>query len=163
MKVLTVFGTRPEAIKLAPVIKELALHAPDIEIRVCVTGQHREMLNQVLDCFEIRPDHHLDLMRPSQSPLWLAGSILLKLEAIMSAERPDWVLVQGDTTSTAAGAMAGFYAGARVAHVEAGLRTYDLAQPFPEEGNRRITGSIASLHLAPTVRARDNLLAEGEV
>ena len=160
MKILVVFGTRPEAVKLAPVIKTLLRGAPDIECRVCVTGQHRELVSEVLNCFEINPDYNFDLLSDGQTLPRLTASILLMLEPIILAEHPSWLLVQGDTTSALAGALAGFYGGIRVAHVEAGLRTYDLTQPFPEEGNRRVIGSIASLHLVHSTRAQRNLLAE---
>ncbi len=160
MKVLVVFGTRPEAVKLAPVIKALLRRKSDIECRVWLTGQHRELVNQVLECFGIQPHENFGLMSEGQTPTRLAASILVRLEPVISSERPDWIVVQGDTTSALAGALAGFYGAVPVAHVEAGLRTYDLAQPFPEEGNRRMIGSIASLHLAPTARARRNLLEE---
>ncbi len=160
LHVLSVIGTRPEAIKMAPVVKELERHAPGITSRVCVTGQHRDMLDQVLDLFAIVPDHDLNLMRKGQSLTGVAALVLSKLEPILAAERPDWVLVQGDTTTAAAASIAAAYAGVNVAHVEAGLRTYDKAQPFPEEINRLITTSVANLHFAPTERARANLLRE---
>lgn len=161
IKVLSVFGTRPEGIKMAPVVRELAKHPERITSRVCVTAQHRQMLDQVLDLFEIRPDYDLDVMQESQSPTQVAANVLSHLEAILKAERPDWVLVQGDTTTVAAAALAAYYARVRVGHVEAGLRTFDKWQPFPEEVNRRVAGVIADLHFAPTARSRQNLLAEG--
>ncbi|HUW13271.1 MAG TPA: UDP-N-acetylglucosamine 2-epimerase (non-hydrolyzing) [Anaerolineae bacterium] len=161
MKVLAVFGTRPEAIKLAPVIRELQSQVSRTVCRVCVTAQHREMLQQVLDLFRIVPDHDLNLMEDNQSPTQVAGAVLNRLEPILQDERPDWVLVQGDTTTVVSASLAAFYARAKVGHVEAGLRTYDKWHPFPEEINRRVTGAIADLHLAPTQRARSNLLAEG--
>ena len=160
MKVLSVFGTRPEAIKMAPVVQELQRHADRIISRVCVTAQHRQMLDQVLDLFGIAPDYDMDIMQESQSPTQVAAAVLSKLEPILQTERPDWVLVQGDTTTVAAASMAAFYAQARVGHVEAGLRTLDKHQPFPEEINRRVAGVIADLHFAPTAWARDNLLRE---
>lgn len=160
MKVLSVFGTRPEAIKMAPVVQELQRHADRIISRVCVTAQHRQMLDQVLDLFGIAPDYDLDIMQESQSPTQVAAAVLSKLEPILQTERPDWVLVQGDTTTVAAASMAAFYAQARVGHVEAGLRTLDKHQPFPEEINRRVAGVVADLHFAPTAWARDNLLRE---
>ena len=160
LKVLTVFGTRPEAVKLGPVIHELARHPDRIVSRVCVTAQHRDMLDQVLRIFQIQPDHDLDVMQDNQSPTQVAAAVLARLEPVLRAERPDWVLVQGDTTTVAAAALAAFYRRARVGHVEAGLRTGDRWQPFPEEINRRIAGVIADRHFSPTTRARDNLLRE---
>ena len=160
MKVLVVFGTRPEAIKLAPVIIEIRKH-PEIKCLVCVTAQHRQMLDQVLSIFGITPEFDLNIMQDSQSPTQVAAAVLAKLEPILEAERPDWVLVQGDTTTVAATALAAFYARAKVGHVEAGLRTNDKWQPFPEEINRRVAGVVADLHFAPTQWARQNLLIEG--
>lgn len=160
VKVLVVFGTRPEAIKLAPIIDELS-NRPDVSQRVCVTGQHRQMLDQVLDTFAIRPDYDLDLMTKSQSPTRIGAAALAKLEPILESERPNWVLVQGDTTTAAATALAAFYQKIRVAHVEAGLRTGDKWQPFPEEVNRRIVGVVADRHFCPTPAAKRNLLREG--
>jgi len=159
MRVLSVFGTRPEAIKMAPVVLELGRRA-GITSRVCVTGQHRQMLDEVLDLFAIVPDYDLDVMRPGQSPTAVAAEILRRLEPVLVDERPDWVLVQGDTTTAATGALAAFYSGARVAHVEAGLRSHEQRSPFPEEVNRRIAGITADVHFAPTEAARDNLLRE---
>jgi UDP-N-acetylglucosamine 2-epimerase (non-hydrolysing) len=160
LKVLTVFGTRPEAVKLGPVIHELARHPDRITSRVCVTAQHRDMLDQVLDIFGIQPDHDLNVMQDNQTPTQVASVVLARLEPILQTERPDWVLVQGDTTTVAVAALAAFYARARVGHVEAGLRTGDRWQPFPEEINRRVAGVIADRHFAPTQRSRDNLLRE---
>jgi UDP-N-acetylglucosamine 2-epimerase (non-hydrolysing) len=160
MRVLSVFGTRPEAIKMAPVVLELERRL-EVTSRVCVTGQHREMLDEVVELFGIRPDYDLDVMRPGQSPTAVAGEILRRLEPVLAEERPDWVLVQGDTTTAAAAALAAFYSGASVAHVEAGLRSHEPREPFPEEVNRRIAGVIADLHFAPTAGARHNLLREG--
>ena len=157
---LTVFGTRPEAVKLAPVIRELARHSAQVTSRVCVTAQHRDMLDQVLRVFGIEPDYDLDIMQDNQTPTQVAASVLARMEAILRDERPDWVLVQGDTTTVAAAALAAFYARCRVGHVEAGLRTGDRWQPFPEEINRRVAGVIADRHFAPTTRAFDNLLRE---
>lgn len=162
MRVMTVFGTRPEAIKMAPIIHRLREVAGPEAALVCVTGQHREMLAQALSYFGIVPDHDLDVMRHHQSPLSVASEVLRRLEPILVAERPDWVLVQGDTTSAMAASLAAAYLGLRVGHVEAGLRTGDNRQPFPEEINRRITGVVADLHFAPTERARANLVREGE-
>ena len=159
MRVLSVFGTRPEAVKMAPVVLRLA-QTPGIESRVCVTAQHRQMLDQVLQAFQIHPDDDLDLMQPDQSLNQLSAAIFSHLDPILAAFQPDWVLVQGDTTTVMAAAMAAFYRRARVGHIEAGLRTYDRWQPFPEEINRRVAGAVADLHFAPTEHARRNLLAE---
>lgn len=161
LRVLSIFGTRPEAIKMAPVVRELERYPGEILSRVCVTAQHRELLDEVLGLFGIRPDHDLDVMRPGQSPTSVAAAILRGLEPVLAVERPDWVLVQGDTTTAAIGSIAAFYAGARVAHVEAGLRSHDPREPFPEELNRRIAAVAADLHLAPTGGAAGNLLSEG--
>src|SRR5712691_2430456 len=160
LKVLTVFGTRPEAVKLGPVILELAKHADRIDSRVCVTAQHRDMLDQVLRVFGIQPDYDLDIMQDNQTPTQVAAAVLARLEPILVKEQPDWVLVQGDTTTVAAAALAAHYARAQVGHVEAGLRTGDRWQPFPEEINRRVAGVIADRHFAPTAHSRDNLLRE---
>jgi UDP-N-acetylglucosamine 2-epimerase (non-hydrolysing) len=159
MRILSIFGTRPEAIKMAPVVLELGRRS-GVTSRICVTAQHRHMLDEVLDLFGIVPDHDLDVMRPGQSPTAVAAEILRRLEPVLADERPDWVLVQGDTTTAATGALAAFYAGARIAHVEAGLRSHEPRSPFPEEVNRRIAGVIADLHFAPTMTARENLLRE---
>jgi UDP-N-acetylglucosamine 2-epimerase (non-hydrolysing) len=162
LKILTVFGTRPEAIKLAPIIAELGRRAVEcgLESRVCVTAQHREMLDQVLQIFGIVPDYDLDLMKDGQSLTEVASAVLSGLEPILEREKPDWVLVQGDTTTVVAASLAAFYAGVRLGHVEAGLRTHDKWQPFPEEINRRLTGVMADFHFAPTAGARLNLLRE---
>ncbi|MFZ3236124.1 MAG: UDP-N-acetylglucosamine 2-epimerase (non-hydrolyzing) [Stellaceae bacterium] len=160
MKLLFVFGTRPEAIKLAPVIRELA-GRPDFDCRICATGQHREILAQFLELFELRPDWNLDVMRPDQDLAYLTGAVLAGVSGVLAAWRPDRVIVQGDTTSTFAGALAAFYHHIPVAHVEAGLRTGDIYAPWPEEVNRLLVGRIADLHFAPTARARDALLREG--
>jgi UDP-N-acetylglucosamine 2-epimerase (non-hydrolysing) len=160
LKVLTVFGTRPEAVKLGPVIRELARFPEQIESRVCVTAQHRDMLDQVLDIFEITPEYDLDVMQHDQTPTRVAASVLTRLEPVLQTEQPDWVLVQGDTTTVMAAAIAAFYAKTKVGHVEAGLRTGDRWQPFPEEINRRIAGVIADRHFAPTERSKANLLRE---
>ncbi|NWH08025.1 MAG: UDP-N-acetylglucosamine 2-epimerase (non-hydrolyzing) [Alphaproteobacteria bacterium] len=161
MRVLTIFGTRPEAIKLAPVIKELAAHEGLIASRVCVTGQHRQILDQVLDLFSIKPDIDLDTMRPGQDLTGIMVSALLGLKDVLRAERPDIVLVQGDTATCFAAALSAYYEQIPVGHVEAGLRTGDLYSPFPEEGNRVMTARLARWHFAPTEEARRNLLAEG--
>ena len=161
IKVLSVFGTRPEAIKMAPVLAELERHPDHIISRVCVTGQHREMLDQVLDLFGITPDHDLDVMTDGQSPTTAAATIMAALEPVLAAERPDWVLVQGDTTTVVAASLAAFYARIRVGHVEAGLRTFDDHNPFPEEMNRKLSSLMADLHFCPTESAQENLVFEG--
>jgi UDP-N-acetylglucosamine 2-epimerase (non-hydrolysing) len=161
LKVLSIFGTRPEAIKMAPVVRELGRHAAQVDSLVCVTAQHREMLDQVLRLFALTPNFDLNVMADSQTPTQVASTVLRQLEPILQAERPDWVLVQGDTTTVMAAALAAFYARVRVGHVEAGLRTGDKWRPFPEEINRRVAGVAADLHFAPTAWARDNLLREG--
>ena len=161
MKILSIFGTRPEAIKMAPVIRELAKYPNRIASKVCVTAQHREMLDQVLDLFDITPDYDLDLMQKGQSPTQVASLVLAQLEPILQKEQPDWVLVQGDTTTVMAAAVAAFYARVKVGHIEAGLRTHDKWQPFPEEINRMIAGVTADLHFAPTESSKSNLLQEG--
>lgn len=161
IKVLTIFGTRPEAIKLAPVIRELERHKESFISRVCVTAQHREMLDPFLELFRIRPDYDLDIMRPNQSLFDVTTRALSGLRDILERERPDLVLVQGDTTTAFAAALAAFYLRVKIAHVEAGLRTEDKYNPFPEEINRRLITHLADLHFAPTERARANLLREG--
>jgi UDP-N-acetylglucosamine 2-epimerase (non-hydrolysing) len=160
MKTLTVIGTRPEAIKLAPVIRELE-RREGVESVVCVTAQHREMLDGVLGLFGITPAHDLDVMADNQTPSEVAAAVLARLDPILAKEQPDWVIVQGDTTTTAAAALCAFYRRVNVAHVEAGLRTFDKWRPFPEEVNRRVATLTADLHLAPTARAKQNLLDEG--
>ncbi len=146
---------------MAPVIKMLEQHPGHVVSRVCVTAQHRQMLDQVLSLFDIAPDHDLDVMQDNQSPARVAAAVLNGLEPVLQSEQPDWVLVQGDTTTVAAASLAAFYSRVKVGHVEAGLRTWDKRQPFPEEINRRVAGAIADLHFAPTAWARDNLLREG--
>ncbi|MCX8103042.1 MAG: UDP-N-acetylglucosamine 2-epimerase (non-hydrolyzing) [Candidatus Bipolaricaulota bacterium] len=160
MKTLTVFGTRPEAIKLAPVLKELQKF-PEITSRVCVTAQHREMLDQVLPIFEIRPDYDLNLMRPNQSLYQVTADTLVALASVIQRERPDVVITQGDTTTAFVASLAAFYAQIKIARVEAGLRTYNKYSPFPEEINRLLADQLADFHFAPTERARQNLLREG--
>src|SRR5579871_4858367 len=135
--------------------------APSLDVKVCVTAQHRAMLDQVLECFQIRPDFDLDLMTPGQTLAQITARVISALDPLLASEAPDMAVVQGDTTTTMAGAMAAFYRRIAVAHVEAGLRTWDLAQPFPEEMNRLVTGRLAALHFAPTSGARRNLLTEG--
>jgi UDP-N-acetylglucosamine 2-epimerase (non-hydrolysing) len=159
--ILSIFGTRPEAIKLAPVIRELARNSGECISKVCVTAQHREMLDQVLSLFEIVPDYDLNLMAANQTPTQVAAAALTGLEPVLREVKPDWVVVQGDTTTVAAAAFGAFMARVRVAHVEAGLRTRDKWSPFPEEINRRVAGVCADLHFAPTDLAARNLLAEG--
>lgn len=159
-KILVIFGTRPEAVKMAPVIQCLK-STSGVTTRVCVTAQHREMLDQVLNLFHITPDIDLDLMRPNQALSSLTAQILTSLDPVLDEEKPDWVLVQGDTTTVMTASLAAFYRGIKVGHVEAGLRTGDKRQPFPEEINRRMTSVLADLHFAPTDISRDNLLREG--
>ena len=157
VKILTVFGTRPEAIKMAPVIHALRKR---VDVKVCVTGQHRQMLDQVLTLFEITPDYDLDIMKPGQDLFNVTSKVLLGIKKILQSVNPDIVLVHGDTTTSMAVAMAAFYLRIPVGHVEAGLRTYDINSPFPEEFNRQLTSIITELHFAPTEIARQNLLDE---
>jgi UDP-N-acetylglucosamine 2-epimerase (non-hydrolysing) len=157
---LVVFGTRPEAIKLCPLIRELQSRE-EFAVRICVTAQHRAMLDQVLEAFQVKPDYDLDIMRQNQTLSGLTARILEALEPVLTGAAPDMVIVQGDTTTTLAGALAGFYHRIPVAHVEAGLRTGDPTHPFPEEMNRVLTDRLAQLHFAPTARAAANLAAEG--
>jgi UDP-N-acetylglucosamine 2-epimerase (non-hydrolysing) len=159
MKILTVFGTRPEAIKMAPLIHALVDH-PHFESSVCVTAQHREMLDQVLQIFEIRPDIDLNLMRPGQDLFDVTSGVLQGMKQVLQQVQPDALLVHGDTTTALATAIAGFYAGAAVGHVEAGLRTYNLQAPYPEEFNRQVVSRVARWHFAPTEQSRQNLLFE---
>ena len=158
MKILIIFGTRPESIKMAPLVLRLRL---DFEVKVCVTGQHREMLDQVLKLFQIIPDYDLNLMKPNQNLSNLTGEVLNGVTNILQQEEFEWVLVQGDTTTTMARTMASFYQKVPVGHVEAGLRTFNLNSPFPEELNRQVTSKIARLHFAPTAESEQNLLKEG--
>lgn len=157
--VMCVFGTRPEAIKMAPVVRALK-QDPTLRVHVCVTAQHRQMLDQVLSLFEIVPDFDLDIMKAGQTLADITSTILTKLTPILVAEKPDLVLVHGDTTTTLAAALCAYYQRIDVGHVEAGLRTGDVYSPWPEEVNRRVTGTFAKFHFAPTVSARDNLLKE---
>lgn len=159
-KILIVFGTRPEAIKMAPVVKAFKKAKDDFETKVCVTAQHREMLDQVLTFFDIVPDYDLNLMKPNQNLFSLTGDILNGLKPVLDEFKPDVVLVHGDTTTSTSAALAAFYAGAKVGHVEAGLRTHNKLAPFPEELNRQLTGRIADYHFAPTEKSRQNLLNE---
>ena len=159
LRVLTIFGTRPEAIKMAPVVRQLE-RTPGVEALVCVTAQHREMLDQVLDLFGVIPDIDLDLMSPGQSLAELTARVFTHLDPVLRDLKPDWVLVQGDTTTVMAAALLAYYHRIKVGHVEAGLRTGDKFQPFPEEINRRVAGVVADVHFAPTEWARGNLLRE---
>jgi UDP-N-acetylglucosamine 2-epimerase (non-hydrolysing) len=160
IKVLTVIGTRPEAVKLAPVIRELQ-STPQIESLICVTAQHREMLDQVLQVFGITPEFDLNLMRPNQTLAELTAAVFTHLDPLLKEINPDWVFVQGDTTTVMAASMNAFYRQIKVGHVEAGLRTFDKWQPFPEEINRKVAGTIADLHFAPTLLNKTNLMNEG--
>ena len=157
VKILAVFGTRPEAIKMAPVIRALS---DKFDVKICVTAQHRQMLDQVLELFEIVPDYDLDIMQPGQDLFDITSNVLSGVKKVLQAESPDIVLVHGDTTTSMATAMAAFYLKIPVGHVEAGLRTYNINSPFPEEFNRQITSRIATLHFAPTKISRQNLLDE---
>jgi UDP-N-acetylglucosamine 2-epimerase (non-hydrolysing) len=160
-KVLFIFGTRPEAIKLCPVVLELKLHQELFDTRVCVTAQHRGLLDQVLGAFEVTPDHDLDVMLPGQTLFQSTSRILSALEPVLDEEKPDMVLVQGDTTTTFCGALAGFYKHVAVGHVEAGLRTWDMKQPFPEEMNRVLATRLTALHFPPTEQSAANLRRDG--
>jgi UDP-N-acetylglucosamine 2-epimerase (non-hydrolysing) len=161
LKVLIVFGTRPEAIKMAPVVKGFQAASDLFDTVICVTAQHREMLDQVLRLFEIEPHYDLNVMKPNQDLYDVTCSVLAGLKPVMAKEQPDLVLVHGDTTTTLAASLAAYYARAAVGHVEAGLRTGNKFAPFPEEINRKLTGAVADLHFAPTETSRDNLLLEG--
>ena len=159
-KIITIFGTRPEAIKMAPLVKELEKRE-EIDSKVCVTAQHREMLDQVLNLFNIKPDFDLNIMKTKQTLTGITNKVLEGLEEVFAEEKPDMILVHGDTTTTFAGALAAFYQQVKVGHVEAGLRTFNKYFPFPEEMNRKLTGSLADLHFAPTMGSKNNLLREG--
>lgn len=159
-KALIIFGTRPEAIKMAPVVHAFLNNHQLFETKVCVTAQHREMLDQVLSFFSIRPDFDLDLMKPNQNLYELTANIITGFKPVLEEFKPDYVFVHGDTTTTMAASIAGFYSGAKICHVEAGLRTYNKLAPFPEEMNRQIAGRIADLHFSPTEQAKRNLLKE---
>ena len=159
-KNLIVFGTRPEAIKMAPLVKEFLKHQDTFNTKVCITAQHREMLDQVLSFFEITPDYDLDLMKPNQNLYTLTADIITNLKPVLEDFQPDYVYVHGDTTTTMATSIAAFYSGAKVCHVEAGLRTFNKRSPFPEEINRSVTGSICDYHFAPTETSKQNLLNE---
>ncbi|MCZ2101944.1 MAG: UDP-N-acetylglucosamine 2-epimerase (non-hydrolyzing) [Chitinophagales bacterium] len=162
IKNLIIFGTRPEAIKMAPLVQEFLKYPDQFETKVCITAQHREMLDQVLTFFGIHPDYDLNLMRPNQNLYNLTSDILLGLKPVLEDFDPDFVYVHGDTTTTMAASLAGFYHGAKVCHIEAGLRTYNLQSPFPEEMNRQVTTVLAHYHFAPTSTSKDNLLKEGK-
>ncbi len=159
LRVLSIFGTRPEAVKMAPVVQELA-RTPGIEALVCVTAQHRQMLDQVLNLFNITPDVDLNLMQPDQNLANLTADIFIHLDPVLADLKPDWILVQGDTTTVIAASLAAFYRHIHIGHVEAGLRTHDKWQPFPEEINRRLASVLADIHFAPTEWTRQNLLQE---
>ncbi|RZQ68280.1 UDP-N-acetylglucosamine 2-epimerase (non-hydrolyzing) [Porphyromonas gingivalis] len=160
-KVMLVFGTRPEAIKMAPLVKEFQARANEFDTIVCVTGQHREMLKQVLELFDIKPDYDLEIMKEGQDLYDVTTRVLLGMREVLKKTKPDVVLVHGDTTTSTAAALAAFYQQIPVGHVEAGLRTHNIYSPWPEEMNRQLTGRMASYHFAPTELSRDNLLAEG--
>lgn len=161
-KNLIIFGTRPEAIKMAPLVKEFQKHPETFETKVCITAQHREMLDQVLTFFDINPDFDLDLMKPNQNLYTLTADIITSLKPIFEEFNPDFVYVHGDTTTTMASSIAAFYSGAEVCHVEAGLRTFNLKSPFPEEMNRSVTGVLANRHFAPTETSKRNLIRENK-
>jgi UDP-N-acetylglucosamine 2-epimerase (non-hydrolysing) len=161
IRTLFLFGTRPEAIKLCPVLRHLQASPADFDVKVCVTAQHRQMLDRVLHAFQVTPDVDLDLMLPGQTLFQSSSRMLTALEPVFRDLKPDLAIVQGDTTTTLCGALAAFYSRVPIAHVEAGLRTWDMAQPFPEEMNRVLTGRLADLHFAATPWAQDNLIREG--
>lgn len=161
IKVMTIFGTRPEAIKMAPIVKELKSRK-EIECIVCVTAQHRQMLDQVLHVFDIKPDYDLDIMKQGQTLSDITSRVLQGLEEVIKKERPDIILVHGDTTTTLAGAMAAFYNQVKIGHVEAGLRTWNIQSPFPEEANRQMVDCITDFYFAPTEKSKENLLKEGK-
>lgn len=158
-KILIIFGTRPEAIKMAPLVKAFQKET-SFETKVCVTAQHRQMLDQVLNFFDIQPDFDLNLMKPNQNLYTITADIIVGLKSVLEDFKPGFVFVHGDTTTTMAASIAGFYSGAKVCHIEAGLRTFDKYAPFPEEINRQVTGRIADLHFAPTETSKENLLKE---
>ena len=158
---MLVFGTRPEAIKMAPLVKEFQKHTDTFLTQVCVTGQHREMLDQVLHIFDIQPDYDLNIMRPGQDLYDITARVLTGMREVLKEAQPDVVLVHGDTTTSTAAALAAFYQQIPVGHVEAGLRTHNIYSPWPEEMNRQITGRIATYDFAPTPLSRQNLLDEG--
>ena len=159
-KILVVFGTRPEAIKMAPLLKEIYNHPDKLEVILCVTGQHREMLHQVLDIFNLVPDYDLSLMQNGQDLFDISARVLTGMRDVLNEVEPDLVIVHGDTTTSTMVALASFYKKIPVAHVEAGLRTFDIYSPWPEELNRQLTSKIVSFHFAPTEAARQNLIRE---
>ena len=161
VKVMTIFGTRPEAIKMAPIVKELKSRK-EVECIVCVTAQHRQMLDQVLHVFDIKPEYDLDIMKQGQTLSDITSRVLLGLEEVIKKERPDIILVHGDTTTTLAGSMAAFYNQVKIGHVEAGLRTWNIQSPFPEEANRQMVDCITDFYFAPTEKSKENLLREGK-
>ncbi|WP_223550102.1 non-hydrolyzing UDP-N-acetylglucosamine 2-epimerase [Aestuariivivens sp. NBU2969] len=161
-KNLIVFGTRPEAIKMAPLVKEFEKYSNEFETKVCITAQHREMLDQVLSFFEITPDYDLDLMKPNQNLYGLTADIITDLKSVLEEFKPDYVYVHGDTTTTMATSLAAFYSGAKICHVEAGLRTFNMQSPFPEEMNRSVTGVMTNYHFSPTETSKQNLLRENK-
>ena len=161
VKILLVFGTRPEAIKMAPLVKAFIERATEFDTQICITAQHRKMLDQVLDFFELKPDFDLNLMRAGQTLHQITSDVVLGLKPILEENKPDYVLVHGDTSTTMAASLASYYAQIPVCHIEAGLRTHNIYSPFPEEMNRKITGAIAKFHFAPTIQAKENLLKEG--
>ena len=160
-KVMLVFGTRPEAIKMAPLVKAFQKHPEEVETVVCVTGQHREMLDQVLRIFNVVPDYDLNIMKSGQDLYDITSRVVLGMRDVLKESQPDVVLVHGDTTTSMAAALAAFYLQIPVGHVEAGLRTHNIYSPWPEEMNRQITGRIATFNLSPTALSRQNLLEEG--
>jgi UDP-N-acetylglucosamine 2-epimerase (non-hydrolysing) len=159
-KILLVFGTRPEAIKMAPVVMALKACPDDFQVQVCLTGQHRQMLDQVMEFFELQADYDLNVMKPNQSLTELSANVLRGMQEVLEKAKPDVVLVHGDTTTSTMAALAAFYAQTKVGHVEAGLRTFDKWAPFPEEMNRAITGRLTDFHFAPTLSSQNNLLRE---
>jgi len=159
-KILLVFGTRPEAIKMAPVLKELQKHPSQFEVEVCITGQHKQMLDQVMEFFEMEAHYDLKVMKDNQTLTELSANILLGMKGVLETSKPDVVLVHGDTTTSTMAALSAYYANAKVGHVEAGLRTFDKWAPFPEEMNRALTGRLTDFHFAPTEGSKNNLLAE---
>ncbi|MDQ9998578.1 UDP-N-acetylglucosamine 2-epimerase (non-hydrolyzing) [Acinetobacter baumannii] len=161
-KILIVFGTRPEAIKMAPLVKEFQKDINSFETKVCVTAQHRQMLDQVLEIFDIKPDYDLNIMKPGQDLYDITSNVLIGMKSVLNDFKPDIVLVHGDTTTTLSASLAAFYAKIKVGHVEAGLRTNDIYSPWPEEGNRQLTGILANYHFAPTQQSEENLLKEGK-
>lgn len=161
-KNLIVFGTRPEAIKMAPLVKQFDQHSDEFVTKVCITAQHREMLDQVISFFDIIPDYDLNLMKPNQNLYGLTADIILGLKSVLEDFQPDYVYVHGDTTTTMAASIASFYSGSKVCHVEAGLRTFNKKSPFPEEMNRCVTGVVSDIHFAPTETSKGNLLKENK-